>query len=175
METTRLKAAELRIGNIVQTETEYDAYIIRISAICENCIHTPSGRSHCSIAYKELRSVPLSAEVLVSWCGFTPDDSQNVFRKKHFRVTVDPRTCCAYAILGQRKYPVTSLHQLQNLYHAIMGEELNIAPTKQHIVIKSHPKRESLDILLQRDAEKLQRIKEMRNATSQEKDANHTE
>lgn len=174
MEAARINATELRIGNIVQSMTEYEAYIIRVSAICETCIHTPSGKRHCSIAYKALRCVPLSVDVLVSWCGFTPDKELHVFRKGRFRIIFDSEERCAYAVLGRRKYPITSLHRLQNLYHATTGDELNVSPTRSHIVIKPRPEREPLDILLRRDIEKIRRIKEMRKDAGLDEDTVRT-
>ncbi len=118
-------AQELRLGNWVQYT--HNKQLVKIRQLRTELIevyHNPKQTGFCS--YEDIKPIPLTEEILLK-CGFEKINAY-AFRKKGF-------------ILNGRKvkdsigfhfthYECTveyqHLHQLQNLYFALTGQELNI-------------------------------------------------
>lgn len=115
-----MKANELRVGNWVRkkgsdTKIQVDPSILNVSEL---------------INYQP---IPLTPEILEK-CGF--DKKQNklfVYQLKRVRIWVGTAGCISYLdnedkdesiYIGELSY----LHQLQNLFYSITGEELNYQP-----------------------------------------------
>lgn len=125
-----IKASELRVGNWVKhagtiTPLQVDVYsFVRMEEW-----------------FEEYDPIPLTPEILEK-CGFEAfmilDDQQDYrgeyLAKSGFRLYIDPGEKCYYFRYGDTElYPVEKheieikfLHELQNLYFALTGEELEV-------------------------------------------------
>lgn len=125
-------AQELRIGNWVNIEPPQDGY----SGICMiEQIDRSRALMHCETEdyfidkrLNEIEPIPLTPEILEK-AGFDRLPLSSVKRygikTKLFYLQIEKGKCYLY---GYRFYPygLTTLHQLQNLYYALTGEELEI-------------------------------------------------
>lgn len=112
-----IKASELRIGNWVQVNGAYtgDGFEIegkQITGIMNNYVYL-LGMLEITTSFEELQPIPLTPEILEK-CGKT-----------------DKRFQLEFSIMEGRfwylkHYELFYLHQLQNLYFALTGEELTV-------------------------------------------------
>jgi hypothetical protein len=109
-----MKAQELRIGNYV-----YNGFndITKISSII--CQYNTSG-----YLLETLKPIPLTEEILLK-CGFEKTYFENIPYFEKGCLTIDG---CFYDVelMDSTKLNIIHLHQLQNLYFALTGQELNI-------------------------------------------------
>lgn len=123
-----IKSNEVRINNLLQCNGVY----CRVRNI-DNCIAVAGRDKHFFSHDGDLQGIPLTPEILEK-CGFVfkSGDSDNdwYFKNiKHIVLSADESTgfntvfvsCGAYAITE-----ITYLHQLQNLFFSLTGEELNV-------------------------------------------------
>lgn len=109
-----IEAKELRIGNLLDRHTVYE--------IRENFFTNIMGDS---ILYRDAKPIPLTGEWLIK-LGFKKRD--NIYTKKGFKIIG------GITIFGAKQNPafyykdvrIKSVHQLQNLYYALIGKELTI-------------------------------------------------
>lgn len=132
-----MKAKELRIGNLVQFEGEFHTIASigsdeTIRLRCEDSTHRNycHGTIGCYGMYS-MDPIPLTEEWLVKFGFegiFAPDKSIMVGREgadfAHNQMTFLKRD----GLIKKIKY----VHQLQNLYFAITGEELTIGGQYEH-------------------------------------------
>lgn len=129
-----IKANELRIGNCVNIG--YDTTILRLME--NSCfVNTPFGTlPQLSQRYDEVRPIPLTPELLEN-CGFMDvSDNKNGLA---FRININ--NCDEFCYYLEDEYlrwqtqgsgftrplkHLKFLHQLQNLYFALTGEELEV-------------------------------------------------
>lgn len=143
-----MKANELRIGNVVLNDRVENT----IESINKDFCYVKSKQGNTFMAQLELiKPIPLTEEWLVKF-GFEKHDSliANSFSKSISR-TEDLKELCVYIDSGneyihirdgERSYPTTAdiittllngdyhgrpfyVHQIQNLYFALTGEELH--------------------------------------------------
>lgn len=120
-----MNANELRIGNLIQWESTGD-----IESVVD--IKTSSMKYHTinDINIKDCKAIPLTEEWLLRF-GFSKYDSGrfiNFYREELiFGVTLNKETG-KFNLAGEYTYdfPCNYVHQLQNLYLALTGEELEI-------------------------------------------------
>lgn len=119
-----MEANELRIGNYIQ----FGGNFCKVSELQDGCFYVKhhSGFSMKNTSY-ELKPIPLTEEVLLK-CGFEKSSlgyftifcGSNVMSVYCFdefsRVKIVSQTICC----------VNYLHQLQNLYFALTGKELQL-------------------------------------------------
>lgn len=110
-----LESKELRIGNIVQSLEDYDEFIIDEGWQIDN-----------SRIYKP---IPLSEEWLVKM-GFERMLGLDIWFigdvcGRHLQIVNDEQMFIA-RLTGRTLREVTSVHDIQNLYFALTGEELTI-------------------------------------------------
>lgn len=144
---------ELRLGNYVLGESSYGDLLIQINGITSTSIHgvaSISGLSVSGMTADEVKPIPLTEEILLK-CGFesvegdgeryNPDDEcKNIFEYR-LDVGIFYRDLICRPALGwyvfiqnadlERKWDLRSkdiyfLHELQNLYFAITGKELEV-------------------------------------------------
>lgn len=147
-----LQVNELRIGNYVYNISTYSKGVCRIAAIDEEGrIKLQEGdKTYEKFIYPELIPIPLTEDILLN-CGFESVDGDgerynpNDEYKNSFEYRLDVGIFYRYLIckpaLGwyvfiqhadlERKWGLRSkdiyfLHELQNLYFAITGEELEV-------------------------------------------------
>lgn len=135
-----INANELRIGNWV-TDQFYDSFKTMIQVDSQNdkginLIIEDDGR-YPEIAsrwiepeykYEQLFGIPLTPEILDK-CGFEYD--LITFNKGECPILLAPKLVNCYTVYINRLFygemvTINHLHQLQNLYHVLMGEELEI-------------------------------------------------
>ena len=127
-----MKKNELRIGNWVLNKRYKSGYVMQIESIGEFGVNIElgyDGRSpiiedDCS--FNECNPIPLTEEWLLKF-GFEKTDSHGDFeyligRYSYFRGSFYIADCdeCGESV------EVQHVHQLQNLYFALTGEELTI-------------------------------------------------
>ena len=113
-----MKASELRIGNLVQSYAD----IITVEYVDKLLLKGFFHRDiiyNTSIQIKHCKPIPLTEEWLLKF-GFEKR-YETCFQYKNF-ILNDKFIMMDIDITIQLKY----VHQLQNLYHALTGEELTI-------------------------------------------------
>ncbi len=142
-----IKANELRIGNLVSwnpklsnPKTTLLPELVEVTAILEDRIGYLSPRIEHRVEpfeddvleldaphrpLEEFEAVSLSSEILEK-CGFVADTTNHVTAYKKEALTVVLNNDTVLVELDDREFEYKSLHQLQNLYYTITGEELKI-------------------------------------------------
>jgi hypothetical protein len=134
-----IKKEELRIGNMVQFDNLNKKYpsvrIVKIKELIEKgaIVIDPVGLD-LSLFYDgdNLKPIPLTPEILER-CGFVKTiygwDSVNTsFNFYQARKDSLLLPCFKENVCGDNSFPIKHLHQLQNLFFALTGQELNYNP-----------------------------------------------
>lgn len=127
-----MKANELRIGNFVTIAHETNAPIIEVLSIANKFVNVFGGNSGYDIDF--CLPIPLTEEWLLkfglkdaSGYGKATGDTYALSIGRFELVTVDWSDKWHFVGLKGAKYiPIKSVHQLQNLYFALTGEELEV-------------------------------------------------
>jgi len=127
-----MKASELRVGNYVQTNYEGILQVVNVNSAGLEYIdaHKPNFSAIGRFELSSVSGIPLTEEILLK-CGFV--EKKKWFYKEKFLLgymTTDENLQAEWKFGGVEgtwnllnlKY----LHQLQNLYFALTGEELEI-------------------------------------------------
>lgn len=121
-----MKANELRIGNWVFRTELSKTFHSKISAYTLSCA------GHDGII-DFLSPIPLTPEILEK-AGFVKDSGIDVYKNGRLRVWVGARGKFLCYLIEENTTTghyipnsFVALHQLQNLYFALTGEELNIS------------------------------------------------
>lgn len=131
-----MKANELRIGNwIAQAHAK-----IQVTKILENFVVCTDHNGHISdCKYENIDPIPLEPELLER-CGFVKEPPRHYTIDLGKGINGMLAVCICFTDCGEILFqqvvgggfyqgvdvPVTSLHQIQNLYHAITGNELEV-------------------------------------------------
>lgn len=117
-----MNSSELRIGNYVGRKDigSGEDRIETIIALGEKV--TTTGPIKVICAYDDLMAIPLNEEWLLKF-GFELING-NKYRNGHIELLDGPNHCYEYFYGGFTK--IKYVHQLQNLYFALTGEELEI-------------------------------------------------
>lgn len=123
-----MKSTELRIGNYVQYSNEYNVFILQVDTIYAKKITVLHNSSPTTMKVSEIQGIPLTEEVLLK-CGFSEVGIyENVYHKDCFRVYLDRKGKQGLVKYETENYHIEveakSVHQLQNLYFALIGKEL---------------------------------------------------
>lgn len=116
-----MKSTELRIGNLAQDENGNIGIVVAIND--ERAVL--DGVGDCWLG-SEIKPIPLTEEILLK-CGFITN-SGRVFFKDNIGYEFGVTNRAVYKIddgFILFKH-IKHLHQLQNLYFALTGEELNV-------------------------------------------------
>ena len=115
-----MKAEELRIGNLFKDK--HSRKIIKVIKLSESKI-TFDG---CFYGEWQAEPIPLTEEILLK-CGFEFFDNERIFNNF---VIEDFHNGNYYFTAGEgiklHEKHIEYLHQLQNLYFSLTGEELNV-------------------------------------------------
>ena len=122
---------ELRIGNLFEV---YDNLFNRVDAISAEKIRFKNSKGTFYIAPENINPIPLTPEILER-CGF--EDTSGGYRATGSEVVFSKLINQSVKIDLWEQWPtgyslpyygnkLESLHQLQNLYFALTGEELEI-------------------------------------------------
>ena len=128
-----MKANELRIGNYVLDDEKNTVMIEQISGDNIHLFTQVSRRTEKGnrlIYSSNIFPIPLTEEILLK-CGFEKNNEyQYLFCQNKFGYSLNEKTIALEEykniFLRVRTVPVEFLHQLQNLYFALAGEELTI-------------------------------------------------
>jgi hypothetical protein len=121
-----MKASELRIGNLIQWESS--GHTQAVMKIDEIGLHTCVN----DVKIEDVLPIPITEGFLVKWFGFDKYDNPNgtpswcyskagdvwiyqTWKDKEFFIR-------SFSVRFQKN--ITYIHQLQNLYFALTGEEL---------------------------------------------------
>jgi hypothetical protein len=126
MKSTELRIEELRIGNWIFEEGQDDNKPFQIFSI----YHEVKNNKVNGLPICLMRPIPLTEDILLK-CGFVKQDGDLELYLKPMLLSYDLKTNKMYLMAGQfaectDTVPCEYLHQLQNLYFALTGEELNI-------------------------------------------------
>lgn len=121
-----MKANELRIGNWIQDQFGKPE---KIWAIDKYKVQLSSGAMYLK-DIKDISGIPLTEELLLK-CGFkgNPNDGYGLDVIELNYLTTDNHFQFEFRVPGSTKWfliDVKYLHQLQNLYFALTGEEITI-------------------------------------------------
>ena len=119
-----MKASELRIGNLIEFWSVYDTVIL-INSINEDT-------SYANVYLNEIKPIPLTEEWLLKFGFEIIWDSKYLTQytlqsNMMFHYELDKPKNIWYARFGKYELEhIKYVHQLQNLYFALTGEELTI-------------------------------------------------
>lgn len=125
-----IKATELRIGNWVNF-AEDDTHF-EITEITKEGLFVKNPEEETWIELETFSGIPLTPEILVK-CGFEESYKSEYTRRFDHGIRVDVgagwnlvnnRFHVRY--IGEKFTHIKSLHQLQNLYYVLTGDELEI-------------------------------------------------
>ena len=124
-------STELRIGNLVSENVLGISKVVGIIKSAAFLSNSP--KSHYTIELKNINPIPLTPEILEK-CGFvycTNVDEDDLYIKDNFRLEhMEFSSVENDGFYFYREYMdelnVITLHQLQNLYWCLCGEELII-------------------------------------------------
>lgn len=125
-----MNVTELRIGNYIQLETEYNNFILLVVSISEKKLIVRYNSGNTTLNIKEVKRIPLTEEFILK-CGFqVVGFYDNVYCQDSFRIFLNKKTNQGLVKYetekGNIEIEVKSIHQLQNLYFAITGLELPV-------------------------------------------------
>ena len=129
-----MKANELRIGNLV--EFGKSTLVVDTISSSDNVILITKNGSNCTTNLKFCKPILLTEEWLLKF-GFVQYQKKPLFYlqlSRHFRLRANIYSIegkMAFIISLPYHYPtptINKVHQLQNLYFALTGEELTITP-----------------------------------------------
>ncbi len=134
-----IQAHELRIGNYVlingacqQVNSINAGNHLTDSAQVAYCVGDVEEAEYC--ASDNIQPLPISQEVLAG-CGFEYHDYFKFWQKKIHGRGTDMEINQDYDIIDFMRKPlvkkISSLHQLQNIYFALKGSELNFSKKKE--------------------------------------------
>lgn len=117
-----MEARELRIGNIIEHGDD------GIASVSGYGIYQMSTTENGGIQYcKDWKPIPLTEEWLLKF-GFDKKPTQKIrswYKKNNIMVSVNVDSLVYYKDVGIENN-IKHVHQLQNLYFALTGEELTI-------------------------------------------------
>jgi hypothetical protein len=121
-----MKVNELRIGNWVNyEESPYQVW----SEIRKNSVDLDDLKNkHVNAAaYDELQPIPLTEEWLLKF-GFVSNPYQDRYEKGHLHIECDKTKGELMLWIDKLPYAklIKSVHELQNLYFALTGNELEV-------------------------------------------------
>jgi len=120
-----IKPQELRIGNYIRNE-KYGIGVVFGTNNRYIRLHTDSVRLFYD---SELYPIPITEDILLK-AGFEKaNDNEHYFIKHYgYCLTLDGQDWCLKQVINEPYYIcyLKNLHQLQNLYFALTGEELTI-------------------------------------------------
>jgi len=117
-----MKAQGLRIGNKVR----WDYEIYTITAISTDVVDITRFGIAMSINIKSIKPIPLTEEWLVKF-GFVKNDCDNYELEYTFKLNASFTIINkdrGYFYIDAPNHEIKYVHQLQNLYFALTGEEL---------------------------------------------------
>ncbi len=128
-----ISANELRIGNYVGSDHFKDRDVIvkvRLIGQDQAIVEHPNGLSEPMLYNGEMRGITLTEDLLLK-CGFIDISSYKDFRlvineERYIEVSLRKNINAYVSVSDIDIINVIYLHQLQNLYYALCGKELEV-------------------------------------------------
>lgn len=123
-----MKIQELRIGNLVKCKTSNDSAIYSVIQIDGLGLKVRlSHPRHTEFTpLDRIKPIPLTEEILLK-CGFYQENGVMSYATQDYSsVKITYETLAKYYRLYPYTYRIDYLHQLQNLYFDLTGEELEV-------------------------------------------------
>lgn len=121
-----IKPEKFRIGNYVMLSSE--GCFIEIIGVSRTSVRvTCFSPKFNTFPLNEVQAIPLAREILIEWCGFTSETQTEELKKGDIKIVFNDDST-AIVNIGSINYTINALHELQNIYYAVMGEELWITP-----------------------------------------------
>lgn len=119
-----MKAEELRIGNWIEDKEHFKGYF-QVEGVAKYTVQSPLW----TLELDDIAPIPLTEDWLCR-CGFSKQ-SMYFYYDTSYRIEqlLNGEYCFRVRVNGSESHPIaiiSKLHQLQNLYHALTGEELTI-------------------------------------------------
>lgn len=130
-----MKANELRIGNYVTHTNKNGTFTLKVETISNIGIQSINNGGTWLFAFKEIKAIELTPQLLEQF-GFEKCNDIDAWYSikilnEWTRLLINPKFYMAQlsinnhdTIIGQRVF--ADLHQLQNLYFALSGHELEV-------------------------------------------------
>lgn len=120
-----METSELRIGNIIKDDDV--TYVVSgIEKRKHQEVVYLDGNIFAPIALSNLNPVPITEEWLLKF-GFEKGNNKMILISGDLGIVFDDYKGC---LLTGKHVPIKHVHQLQNLYFALTGEELTLTDTK---------------------------------------------
>lgn len=123
-----MEATELRIGNLVMDGYNnigmVDSLFIAGNLYLDRVDKIDGIGTSYNALYKEIKPIPLTGEWLEKF-GFEIDGNEFHFKKGTLRIDLDGRFW-GYSQVVASEVRIKYVHQLQNLYHSLAGQELTV-------------------------------------------------
>lgn len=131
-----MKASELRIGNYINRPDLGDSHIRTESVLAIYERVKTSGPIKTIFDFEDITPIPLTEDWLLKFGCKKNEDTDNFWnQEKDFSVEVEyvrsdngVQPLFYYNLSINRKKHLVYVHQLQNLYFALTGEELTLKP-----------------------------------------------
>lgn len=125
-----MKAKELRIGNYVRHDNGNGAFTVEVVGITPKEVTVKYGPGVSTITQEEITPLPLTVKTLLK-CGFSEVGIyENVYHRGDYRIYLDREANDGLLKYETETYQIEievgGVHQLQNLYFALTGEELPV-------------------------------------------------
>ncbi len=155
-----IKPEELRIGNYVMISDRYVDFYYPIVGVKQTSVYIASGRTAYAVPLRQIGAVLLTRDILTVWCGFAVDEDAAKLKKGKIKVILEDRGT-ATVHFGRLRHRICCLHELQNIYYFVTGEELAVTPDR-HIVEKAPRPVRDFDEEMRKSIEKYNEIRRMR-------------
>lgn len=156
-----IRPEDLRIGNYVLIPDQYVDSYFPIVGVTATSVYMTSGKMRFSHKLWVIRPIPLTKDILTSWCGFISEKGCAELKKDKLKVVFDDECCTATVHFGRCCRHIKALHELQNIYYAVMGKDMVVTPDCQLVRKGSLPSLD-LDAEMQKNIEKLAEIERLR-------------
>lgn len=133
-----IKPEELRIGNYVMISDRYADSYYPIVGVKQTSVYIASGRKAYAVPLRQIRAIPLTHEILTVWCGFVVDEETAALKKRKIKVIFEDSGATTIHF-GRLRHRIRCLHELQNIYYSVTGEELAVTPDRQIVEKASRP------------------------------------
>lgn len=127
---TQVRPEELRIGNYVMTSDRYVDSYCPIAGVTSTSVYIASGKKSYAVKFRDIRAIPLTKEILNMWCGFVVDEDRSELKKDKLKVLFGDECCPATVHFGRCCRHIKALHELQNIYYAVMGRDMAVTPDR---------------------------------------------
>lgn len=135
----QVRPEELRIGNYVLISDGYVDSYCPIVGVTSTSVYIASGEKAYAVKFRDIRAIPLTKDILKVWCGFVADEDHVELKKDKLKVLFVDECCPVTVHFGRCCRHIKALHELQNIYYAVMGRDMTVTPDRLFVEKVSRP------------------------------------